>query len=141
MIPEPYYINLGRGLQAVHRFFLGNGDKNVSRETWQLTIDNGQLTICPGMGNVCRGRDTERRRGKTVRPARGGPRGYPYYGMYIQKYTETDGQKIAGGRGVDCMEVPIQLGRLDVHHLRTLNANTCNKAAGTLRGRGVSSLK
>ena len=38
------------------------------------------------------------------------------------------------------MEVPPQSGRLDVHHLRTLNANTCNKAAGTLRDRGVSSL-
>lgn len=71
---------------------------HVKRVNGQWTVDN-----LPGDGER---QPRTSREDKTVRPARGGPRGYPYYGMYIQKYTETDGQKIAGGRGVDCMEVP-----------------------------------
>ena len=138
MIPEPYYINLGRGLQAVHRFFLGNGDKNVSRETYQLTMDNGQLTICPGTGNVSLGRAEKI---KQCGPP-GADRGdILIMGCIYRSMQRQSTKKFAGDRGVDCMEVPPQSGRLDVHHLRTLNANTCNKAAGTLRGRGVSSLK
>ena len=67
-----------------------------------MAIDNGQWTVDNLSGDGERQARTSRE-DKTVRPARGGPRGYPYYGMYIQKYTETDGQKIAGGRSADCM--------------------------------------
>ena len=94
MIPEPYYINLGGGLQAVHRFFLGNGGKNVSRETYQLTIDN-----LPGTGTVCLGR-TER--DKTVRPARGGPRGILIMECIYRSMQKQTVKKFAEGRGADC---------------------------------------
>ena len=99
MIPEPYYINLGGGLQAVHRFFLGNGGKNVSRETYQLTIDNGQLTICPETVYVSLGR-TER--DKTVRPARGGPRGILIMECIYRSMQKQTVKKFAEGRGAGC---------------------------------------
>ena len=138
MIPEPYYINLGRGLQAVHRFFLGNGDKNVSRETYQLTMDNGQLTICPGTGNVSLGRAEKIKQCGPPGADRGDILIMGCIYRSIQKQTV---KKLQGAEEWTAWKCPPQLGRLDVHHLRTLNANTCNKAAGTLRGRGVSSLK
>ena len=99
MIPEPYYINLRGGLQAVHRFFLGNEGKNVSRETCQLTIDNGQLTICPGTGTVSLGRAG---REKTVRPARGGPRGILIMECIYRSMQKQTVKKFAEGRGADC---------------------------------------
>ena len=100
MIPEPYYINLGRGLQAVHRFFLGNGDKNVSRETYQLTIDNGQLTICPGTGNVSLGRAEKI---KQCGPP-GADRGdILIMGCIYRSMQRRTTKKFAGDRSADCM--------------------------------------
>ena len=100
MIPEPYYINLGRGLQAVHRFFLGNGDKNVSRETYQLTIDNGQLTICSGTGNVSLGRAEKI---KQCGPP-GADRGISLlWDVYTEVCKDRRPKKFAGDRSADCM--------------------------------------
>ena len=132
MIPEPYYINLRGGLQAVHRFFLGNEGKNVSRETWQLTIDN-----LPGKGTVSLGRPGEIKQCGPPEADRG-------VSLLWNVYTEVyrDRQEICGGQGRGLHEDRHHQPRpLSVSHLWTLNGNTCNKAAGILRGGGASPLK
>ena len=83
-------------------FFWERGAKNVSRETYQLTIDNGQLTISPGTGTLSLGRTV---RNKTVRPARGGPRDTLIMECIYRSMQKQRFKRFAGGRDTDCMRV------------------------------------
>ena len=66
-------------------------------------MDNGQLTICPGTGNV--------RLGRAEKIKQCGPPGADrgdilIMGCIYRSIQKQTVKKIAGGRGVDCMEVP-----------------------------------
>ena len=112
-------------MQAVHRFFLGNGDKNVSRETCQLTMDNGQLTICPGTGNVSLGRAEKI---KQCGPP-GADRGdILIMGCIYRSMQRQTTKKFAGDRSADCVRTGLtnrdSLVCLTCGHLRWSNRHT-----------------